>query len=300
MPSIISFGLLSATIYNFPAPFALKDIFDVLIVSFFIYAFLILLKRTHAFFILSGIGILFLVYMASRFFGLALTSFLFKSFFTFFIVILVVIFQRELRRFFEWISAFGWLRSDGRETLSEAESANIIKAVSFLLKKHIGALIVIPDKQPIDRFLEGGITIDGHISSSLLISIFDPSSPGHDGAVVIDKNRLKKFSVHLPLAEHFDRNLGTRHRAAVGLSERTDALVIVVSEERGVVSLAKNGVLKELADIAQLKIELDSFINKKLISFEKRPWYAWITENSWEKLIAVLLAIFLWLLLIFR
>ncbi|MDP1629587.1 MAG: diadenylate cyclase [bacterium] len=281
--------------------FHLKDLFDILVVAFLIYAVLLLLKRTHSFFILGGIIILALVYFIARFFNFYLTGLLFQSFFASFIVILVIIFQKELRNFFEWLSVLG-RGLTRREIVFDFSIANqVAEAVAYLVHHKIGALIVLAGKQPLDRLIEGGASLNGEVSAPLLLSLFDPSSPGHDGAAVIEGNKLKKFSAHLPLATRFKKfgNLGTRHRAALGLAQVSDALVIVVSEEKGAVSVALQGDLKTLSNAEELNIVLDRFLKKEMKG-EKPRWQKWFAENLREKIIAGVLAVALWFVFAFQ
>lgn len=276
-----------------------KDVFDVLVVVFLIYAILLLLKRTHSSFILGGILVLALVYLAARFFNFYLTGILLQAFFASFIVILVVIFQKELRNFFEWISVSG-RAAFKRKAISEASENKIVQSAEYLAHHKIGALLVLCGRQPIDRFLEGGIDLDGEVSVPVILSILDSSSPGHDGAVVIEGDKIKKFGVHLPLASQFRKlgNLGTRHRAALGLSQSSDALVIVVSEERGIISAAHQGNLKELAGAEELKKALDKFLEERIPPAKMPRWRNLIVKNFREKIAACALAVFLWFIFV--
>lgn len=276
-----------------------KDFIDILIVAFLIYAILLLLKRTHASFILAGILILVIVYLTARFFNFYLTSIILQAFFASFIVILVIIFQKELRIFFEWISVSG-RAAFKRKIISETSENEIVQAAEYLAHHKIGALIVLAGKQPIDRFIESGINLDGEISVPLILSILDPTSPGHDGALIIEGNKIKKFSAHLPLATQFKKigNLGTRHRAALGLAQSSDAFIIVVSEERGVISIAHQGNLRELAGAGDLKTALDRFIKEKILPSPEPWWRKMLFRNLREKIIATALAVFLWFIFV--
>ena len=276
-----------------------KDFIDVLIVAFLIYAILLLLKRTHASFILAGILVFVIIYLAARFFNFYLTGIMLQAFFASFIVILVIIFQKELRNFFEWISVSGRAALK-RKVISEVSENEIVQAAEYLAHHKIGALIVLAGRQPIDRFVEGGINLDGEISVPLILSILDPTSPGHDGALIIEGNKIKKFSAHLPLATQFKNigNLGTRHRAALGLAQSSDAFVIVVSEERGVISVAHEGNLRELAGAGDLKIVLDKFIMEKILPSPEPWWRKLMLHNLREKIIAAVLAALLWFIFV--
>jgi diadenylate cyclase len=148
----------------------------------------------------------------------------------------------------------------------------------------------------VDGLLQGGVALDGQVSTPLLLSIFDPASPGHDGAVIVEADQVRKFSVHLPLAERFEQygHLGTRHRAALGLAERSDALVVVVSEERGTISVAYSGELRTLAQSGELKENIASILKERFQQDPKRPWHWLLTHNGREKAIAVLFTLLFW------
>lgn len=290
------------TFQSFFSTVQIRDIFDILIVAFLIYAFLVLIRQTRSYFIFAGLLILLGLYFVSENYNLSLTRSFLQPMATFFIVILVVIFRQEIRRFFEWLASFGKRLINKKEAVLRGDVVNvIIQTADYLVNKKIGALIVLPGLQPIDRWLEGGHDLNGQVSVPLLTSIFDPTSPGHDGAVVIERNRVSQFAVHLPLAEGFKKfgDLGTRHRSALGLSEKTDALCIVVSEERGVVSVARDGNLKKMLDTIELKKNIDIFLKEKFPAREK-PWHSFLTKNIWQKIFALAGALILWFALIFQ
>ncbi|QQG42790.1 MAG: DNA integrity scanning protein DisA nucleotide-binding domain protein [Candidatus Giovannonibacteria bacterium] len=285
----------------FPITFSLwgieaRSTLDILVVAVLLYAVIFLFKKAHSLFLFNGVGILVLIYIAARYFDLYLTSFLFSFFFGFFVIIFVVVFQRELRRLFEWLSAWGHFSYSRRELVPEAAANQVIQAVEQLAKTKTGALIVFPGKEPIDVLTEGGILLGGRVSVPLLLSIFDASSPGHDGAVIIQGDRVRAFGVYLPLALKAEKlkSFGTRHRAALGLAERADAFVIAVSEERGTVSIAEDGVLTTLKKPEELSIRMHEFLRANLLETDLRKKYWHPFVNLREKIIALLLASFLW------
>ena len=161
--------------------------------------------------------------------------------------------------------------------------------------KKIGALIVLPGELPLEGIVEGGFVLEGRVSLPLILSIFDPTSPGHDGAMIIDNNRVKKFGVHLPLADNFSgfEKTGTRHRAAVGITQRTDALVIVVSEERGEISVASRGELKKIDNIHLLEEQISKFISVAQEPEFSHFWRVFLARNWWLKVLALFLALVL-------
>ena len=273
-----------------------KDAVDLIIVTVLFYTFLLLLRRTHARFIVNAIGGLLVLYAMARFLNLYLTSLLFQAFFAFFAVIMAVVFQRELRGFFEWLYIWGrWSRAP-QESVPNRVADQLVEALTQLAMRKIGALMVLPGQQVIDGLLQGGVVLDGQVSTPLLLSVFDPSSPGHDGAVIVEGDRVRKFGVHLPLAERFERysGLGTRHRAALGLAERSDALVVAVSEERGTISVASGGELRTLVQSEGLREDLASILIQRYQDEPGRPWYWLLTHNLRDKVIAVLFTLLLW------
>jgi uncharacterized protein (TIGR00159 family) len=240
----------------------LRDVIDVLLVTTLVYLGLVWLRRTRAYLVAVGLVILGGVNLLAQALDLRLTSWVFQGFFALFIVIVVVIFQEELRQLFERVAVLSLRR--GRERPSGAEPADIlVECLTDLGRRRIGALVVLPGTQPIDRHVRGGIELDGKLSAPVLASIFDPHSPGHDGAVVVEGDRIRRFATHLPLSADFQQlgRTGTRHSAALGLSEVTDALAIVVSEEQGTISVARDGHLSRIADAPMLRGVLGQFLH---------------------------------------
>ncbi|MFH1953431.1 MAG: diadenylate cyclase, partial [Pseudomonadota bacterium] len=276
----------------------IQDILDIAIISVMISALLIWFKDRASRFVFLGITLLGAVYLLARFFQFYLTTVVLQAFFTILLFVLVVIFQEDLRRFFERLAMLGRFRKRLFAVAAFNQSAEIIaQTTADLAHKRIGALIVLQGKDPLDRHLTGGTHLDGLLSQSLLESIFDPHSIGHDGAVLVDGNRVIRFRCHLPLsanaAQHW--NLGLRHTAALGLSERSDALCIVVSEERGSISLAKGERINVIANASALHIELEAFFAKRAPLARPRPILRWLKENPREKVIAIVLACILWI-----
>lgn len=275
----------------------LSGFLDITFISVFIYVFLVLFKQSKARLIIIGILILSFIYIIAQHLNLVLTSTLLQTFFAVIIFAIIIIFQEEIRRFFEQIAIWSLNPKFRRNKLvspNEGEIKILIDVLTDLAKHKIGALIILTGKMNISGYLEGGERLDGKLSEPLLKSIFDPHSSGHDGAVVIDKSKITLFATHLPLSKNFSmlKNRGTRHAAALGLAEVTDALCLVVSEERGAVSVARNGELKQITD-EQLKISLENFYNE-IYPPVKRLTHLSITSNYKEKIISLFLAILLW------
>ncbi len=275
----------------------IQDVFDIAIISVMLSVLLIWFRNRASRFVFLGISLLGIVYLLARFFQLYLTTIALQGFFAILLFVLVVIFQEDLRRFFEHIAVWGRRKKTSATATIDKGSAEIIaRTVANLARRKIGALIVIQGNEPLDRHLNGGNSLDGRLSQPLLESIFDPHSPGHDGAVLIDGNRVVRFGCHLPLSPDVGQytNLGLRHTAARGLSERSDAICIVVSEERGTISLARGEYLEEIATAAGLETVLELFYAGKTPVGSTHPFYRWIRENTKEKAIAVLFACVLW------
>ncbi len=235
----------------------LLDLIDIGVVAVLAWVGLRLVRRTRARPAMLGLATLFGIYLVARQFGLGLTAAIFQAFFAVLVLVIVVVFQDDLRRIFEQVGA--WVSRRRVEEVTGAGPIEVlVSAIEQLAAKRTGALVVVPGREPIDRHVEGGIELDGRISEPLLLSLFDDSSPGHDGAVVLSGDRVSRFALHLPLSADRDQlvGVGTRHAAALGLSERTDALCVVVSEERGTISIASGGRLREVGRPRALAIEL--------------------------------------------
>ena len=278
----------------------LADVIDILVVAVLLYTATAFLKQTRAAFIIRGIFILAAVYIIARYLDLQLTAWIFQGFFAIFLIIIVVIFQEELRQIFERIAVWSLAPKAVRPLRSNTVDI-LVGALADLAKDRIGALIVIQGKDPIARHVMGGIELEGTISEPLLKSIFDPHSAGHDGAVIVENDRVTLFAAHLPLSKDFQQlaNVGTRHGAALGLAELSDALCIAVSEERGTISVARDSRLREIENIQELGLLLENFLDEKFPSPERRmPSVSLIRENWLAKLVSFSLAVGLWYVLV--
>jgi len=286
-----------ATALSFISSVRIQDVLDIIIITVMIFALLTWFKARASRFVLIGIILLGGIYVAARFFQLYLTTIVLQSFFAILLFVLVVIFQEDLRGFFERLAMLGNLRKKTQPVSALERTAGIIaQTAANLAKKHIGALIVLPGDDPLDRHINGGTNLDGLVSEPLLESIFDPHSIGHDGAAIISGDRITMFGCHLPLSMNTAQynNIGLRHTAALGLAERSDALCIVVSEERGTISLAYQEKLTVVKNAAALHEALEQFNARKAPVQKSSPSVTWIKENTLEKIIAVVLACILW------
>ena len=275
-------------------------IIDILVVAVLVYAVILLFEKARSLFLFNGIAILFLIYISARYLNLYLTTTLFNVLFSFMTIIFVVVFQRELRRFFEWLSAWNRFPYAKREMISEIVSNEIIHTSNELASAKTGALIVLPGDEAVESLIENGIFLGGKVSKEILLSIFDTSSPGHDGAVIITGDRIRMFGVHLPLARKAEatKNFGTRHRAALGLAERSDALIIAVSEEKGTISLAENGEIKVISDENEFAFKIHDFLRTHLLE-ETEGKTKWLPQgNIREKIAALAIAVLLWFVLV--
>ena len=281
---------------------------DIAIVTFVIYAFLVAIKRTRrSGLIFTGIVILGLIYLGARKLNLVLTVALLQGFFAVILVALVVIFQEDLRYFFERVGLWWRERSlprykRHRPRLPRREVEILARSLNDLARARIGALVVVRGHDMIVRHLEGGVDVGGRLSEPLLKSIFDPHSLGHDGAVIIEGNRIESLGVHLPLSKNLEKlpRSGTRHAAALGLSERSDALCLVVSEERGTISIVRRGEIRVVADAGELASALEDFYHEINPQTELRVWQEIYQHNYREKLVALGLAVTLWTVVVHR
>jgi uncharacterized protein (TIGR00159 family) len=273
----------------------LVDLVDILLVTALVTVAIIWVRKTRAGRIALGLIILGGFYIVARLAGLSLLSGLFEGSLAIFVLIAVVIFQKELRRFFEGVAAWGL---GGRSRRAQYNPSDLlVECLSTFSRRRIGALIVLPDKESIDGHVEGGVELDGKLSRPLLHSIFDPSSVGHDGAVVLEGDRVSRFAVHLPLSTNFELlgDRGTRHSAALGLCEQTDALCLVVSEENGYITAAQNGRLYRVDTSADLKKTIEDHLAHEGIA-SRRPFGAiQLIKRFWaEALVSVVLVLGIW------
>ncbi len=238
-----------------------QDCFDIFLVWIIIYRILILIRRTGTVQMLSGLGIIAITYILSIWFELYTLNWLLEKFFSNLFVIVVVLFQGEIRRALAHIGSHPFF-SDVSETMETHMVENIIKGLITISEKGYGGLIVIEKEILVDYYIETGTEINSQISAEVIQSIFHPQAPMHDGAMLIRNGKIFSAGSFLPLSKNpaLDKNLGTRHRAAIGLTEETDALVIVISEETKAISLVSTGHLRPNVEINDVRIALyDAF-----------------------------------------
>ncbi|CAJ1226158.1 diadenylate cyclase CdaA [Lactiplantibacillus xiangfangensis] len=219
---------------------------DILAVWFVIYELIVLLRGTKAVQLFRGIVVIAIVKAVSVFIGLDTVSWIMDQIINWAVIAIVIIFQPEIRRGLEHLGRGSiFMRGKRQNEDEERMITELDKAIQYMAKRRIGALMSIKLDTGLEDYIETGIALDADITGELLINIFIPNTPLHDGAVIIQDNQIKVAAAYLPLSESnlIPKELGTRHRAAVGISEVTDALTIVISEETGEVSLTKDNEL---------------------------------------------------------
>ncbi|NBH71357.1 TIGR00159 family protein [Clostridiaceae bacterium] len=257
--------------FSFLPRITLTNIFEIIIIAFLVYEILYWIMNTRAWTLLKGLLVIGLFAAMAAILKLNTILWLLEKTTTIAVTALVIIFQPELRKALEQLGSQNLLAGilafdDGKEeaAFTERTANEIVRATFEMAKVKTGALIVLERNMPLKEIERTGIEINGLVSSQLLINIFEHNTPLHDGAVVIRGNRVTAATCYLPLSDNMmiSKELGTRHRAAVGVSEVTDSLTIVVSEETGRVSLVEGGMLRRISDAESLR--------KALVQMEKQ------------------------------
>lgn len=234
-----------------------RDFIDMALVWVVVYRILVLIRHTGTVQMLSGLGILAIAYLGSIWLELFTFNWILEKFFNNLFLIVVILFQGEIRRALAHIGSNPFFTG-----ASHVEETHIIEEIAkgavALAQSHVGGLIVIEKEINLEYFIEVGTEVDAAVGSEILFSVFQPTSPLHDGAVIVRNGRLFAAGCFLPLSKNpaLDKNLGTRHRAAIGLTEETDAIVIVVSEENNRVGVVESGQLVHDLDHAALRKRL--------------------------------------------
>ena len=235
----------------------IQDVFDILLVWLVIYRVLMIIRRTGTVQILSGLGILAITYIMSIWFELFTMNWLLDKFFSNLFVIIVILFQAEIRRALAHIGSHP-LFSDVSVVMETHIVEEIAKGIISAAQKGYGALVVIEKDIMVDYHIEIGTEMDSRVSAEIIQSIFHPQAPMHDGAILIRSGKIAYAGCFLPLSKNpvLDKNLGTRHRAAIGLTEETDAMVLVVSEETKSISIVSGGQMRANAEHVDVRIAL--------------------------------------------
>lgn len=256
-----------------------QDVLDVLLLTVIAYHLYLWFWGTKAFKALVGLLALGVVYTAARFWGLFLTTWVFQILWQVLVVMLIILFQSEIRQVLERVNPLQIIGLRG-SSRTEDWIPNFVEAVFSLAHRRIGALIIFERTDRVQEWVTGGIQLDGEPGPQLLMSIFQKESPLHDGALLVQKGRISQTACYLPLSssEGLPKEWGTRHRAALGLSERCDAWVVVISEERGEISVAQGARVIRVENTEQL-----SQLVREAIAPPKLP-----TMTRWERVRAIL------------
>ena len=270
-------GTLRNMMWNLTHRIRITDLIDIIIVAVIIYELLLLTRHTRGSALLKGLFLLLVIALMSSLLGLVSLNWLLTAILQNGAIVLVVLFQPELRKALERMGRTRVFRKNAKKGTNEEKDtiiSEIIQTIMDLSKRRVGALIVFEQQTGLQDVIETGTCLNAEISAPLLENIFEPNTPLHDGAVVIRDAEVMAAACILPLAEAsgVSRELGTRHRAAVGISENTDAIVLVVSEETGIVSLARDGALTRPLTVKALEEILNEVYtsrNSRVVNFFK-------------------------------
>ena len=251
-------GTIRNMVWNLTHRIRVVDVIDILIVAIIIYELLLLTRHTRGSALLKGLFLLLIIAFLSNLLGLVSLNWLLNAILQNGAIVLVVLVQPEFRKALERMGRSRVFQKSGHKPLNEERDliiSEIIQTIMDLSKRRVGALIVFEQQTGLEDVIETGTRLNAEISAPLLENIFEPNTPLHDGAVEIRDNEILAAACILPLAEAsgVSRELGTRHRAAVGISENTDAIVLVVSEETGIVSMARDGHLTRPLTVKNLE-----------------------------------------------
>src|SRR5437899_5437437 len=265
--------------------FRLRDAIDIVLVAIVLYRVFVMFKETRAVQMLLGLAGLMVASFLARYFELFSTSWLLDNFWSFWVLALIVLFQPELRRALTRLGEsrlFQGMSLGAREERSHLID-EVIKAADSLASKRIGALIVLERSTGLRNYAELGVPLDAVVSADLLVSLFLPYSPLHDGAVFIRGDRVAAAGCFLPLSRNTQlaRAMGTRHRAALGLAEETDAVVLVVSEETGRISLAVGGNMESPLDRDVLRRRLVELFSLGAEPAAEGRVHRWVPARGW-------------------
>lgn len=254
-----------------------QDIVDILMVSFLFYQLIKIIRGTRSVQMVLGLVVLVGVFFMARILDLVTLLWLLQTFLASLFIIIIIVFQDDIRRALTQVGRTPFQKS---MDVVDKDMEEIIRTVFYLSKRRIGALIVIERDMGLRDYLESGFHIDARLSREMLISIFMPVSPLHDGGVIIRKGRIQTAGAILPLTQnpYIDKRYGTRHRAAIGLSEETDAVILVVSEETQGISLVQHGALTAVSDEISLNNSLQAiFIGTRDVP--KNSWKKWFSKQ---------------------
>ena len=272
-----------------------QDVVDIALITFVFYRLYVWIQGSRALRILIALLALGVLYVLARWAGLFVTSWILQYLWAVILVIIVVVFQGEIRRVLERMSPLRFFL--GRpQALDQVVLEEVVRAAFDLAQKRIGALMVFKRQDMLEEHIKGGIPVDGRVSYEVLSSIFYPHSPAHDGAVLIQGGRIGSVGCVLPLSDNpaLPQRYGTRHRAGIGITERCDAISLIVSEERGEVSLAVEGRIHRIENPEELKMRLESIFVQAQPRVKGSWWRIAFTKNLVPKLISLILVLILW------
>jgi diadenylate cyclase len=239
------------------------DLLDVTLVSILIYELLLLIRGTRAMQMALSGGFLIALFFISQWLDLETVNWVIRNLATYMVFAIIVLFQADIRRALAHFGRAQFFKYFERSSSDDETVEELVVAATTLAARRVGAIIVIERQIGLRNYIEGGIPLDATVTYDLLTSIFQPNSPLHDGAVIVQGNRIAAAACFLPLSVNprVSRELGTRHRAALGLTEENDAVALVVSEESGAISLAIGGELERGVEAAMLRRRLESLLN---------------------------------------
>ena len=244
------------------APIGWWDVADILVVSILIYEVLKLIRGTRAVQMAVGAGFLAVIFYGSRFLRLDTVNWLVRSFLGAIVFAIIVLFQADIRRALAHLGRAPFFRWFAKEESREESIEELVVAAGMLSAQKVGAIIAIERQVGMRNYIDGGISLDAVLTYDLLLAIFQPKSPLHDGAVIVQNDRVAAAACFLPLTinPRLSKELGSRHRAAIGLTEENDAVAIVVSEETGTISVVVDGQIERKFDVDTLRARLRSLI----------------------------------------
>ena len=256
-------------------PIGVWDVIDIIVVSVLIYEALKLIRGTRAVQMAVGIVVVLIVFYASRRLPLQTVGWLIQNTLAYAPFAAIVLFQSDIRRALAHLGRSPFFRYFGRRERVADMIEEVVTATGLLAKDSVGAIIAIEREIGLRNYVESGIPIDATVSYDLLTTIFQPSTPLHDGAVIVTEDRIAAAACFLPLSvsPQLEKDLGTRHRAAIGLTEECDAVAVVISEERGEISLSLNGRIIRNLSTDDLRSQLEQLIlvPRRLRTFRMRP-----------------------------
>ncbi|MDO8793089.1 MAG: diadenylate cyclase CdaA [Vicinamibacterales bacterium] len=253
-------------------PIGWWDIADIAVVSIFIYELLMLIRGTRAVQMALGGAVILGLFYLSGWSHLETVNFLIRNFVGYVVFAVIVLFQADIRRALAHLGRAPFFRYFAKAESAEESIEELIVAAGLLSARRIGAIIAIERQVGLRNYIEGGIPLDAVLTYDLLVSIFQPSSPLHDGAVIVQTDRVAAAACFLPLTVNpkLSKELGSRHRAAIGLTEENDAVAIVVSEETGLLSVVVDGQIERGFDADALRVRLRSLVLPRRASSQRR------------------------------